>query len=104
MDVTAILARFLDEPRVARVRAVLDTYGRAAGGLLANGLAFSALFAAIPTISSCSVWRARWPNDPAVRQTIGDALIAAFPPLEELIDAALDAISSRGGRRIDPRR
>ena len=33
-------------------------------------------------------------NDPAVRQTIGDALIAAFPPLEELIDGALDAISS----------
>ena len=28
---------------------VLDIYGHAAGGLLANGLAFSALFAAIPT-------------------------------------------------------
>jgi len=49
MDTTAILARFLDEPRVARVRTVLDIYGHAAGGLLANGLAFSTLFAAIPT-------------------------------------------------------
>ena len=30
--------------------AVLDTYGRAPGGLLANGLAFSTLFASIPTL------------------------------------------------------
>ena len=94
MDVTAILARFLDEPRVARVRAVLDTYGHAAGGLLANGLAFSALFAAIPTMLLVLGLAGTVANDPAVRQTIGDALIAAFPPLEELIDAALDAISS----------
>ena len=28
---------------------ILDIYGHAAGGLLANGLAFSALFASIPT-------------------------------------------------------
>ena len=48
MDPGAILERFLERPRVAFVRAVLDTYGRAAGGLLANGLAFAALFATIP--------------------------------------------------------
>ncbi len=42
-------------------RAVLDTYGRAAGGLLANGLAFSALFAAIPTSCSSSGSPAGWP-------------------------------------------
>ena len=48
MDPAAILERFLDRPRVSFVRAVLDTYGRAAGGLLANGLAFSALFAVDP--------------------------------------------------------
>src|SRR5207342_1459388 len=45
----ALLGRFLDRPRIARIRAVLDIYGAAAGGLLANGLAFSALFASIPT-------------------------------------------------------
>jgi len=94
MDVSAILARFLDEPRVARVRAVLDTYGHAAGGLLANGLAFSALFAAIPTMLLVLGLAGMVAGDPAVRDSIGDALIAAFPPLEELIDAALDAISS----------
>ena len=65
MDVTAILARFLDEPRVARVRAVLDTYGHAAGGLLANGLAFSALFAAIPTMLLVLGLAGTVANDPA---------------------------------------
>ena len=68
MDPAAILERVLDEPRVARVRAVLDTYGHAAGGLLANGLAFSALFAAIPTlllILGLAGWLA---NDPAARE------------------------------------
>jgi membrane protein len=93
MDTTAILARFLDEPRVARVRAVLDAYGRAAGGLLANGLAFSALFAAIPTALLVLGLAGAIANDPAVRESIGDALIAAFPPLEDLIESALDAIT-----------
>jgi membrane protein len=93
MDATAILARFLDEPRVARVRAVLDIYGRAAGGLLASGLAFSALFAAIPTmllVLGLAGWIA---GDPAVRETVSDALIAAFPPIEDLIESSLDAIT-----------
>lgn len=93
MDPAAILERVLDEPRVARVRAVLDTYGHAAGGLLANGLAFSALFAAIPTlllILGLAGWIA---NDPAARERFSDAIIAAFPPLEDLVESALDAAS-----------
>ena len=39
----------MDHPQNAKVMRVLDIYGHAAGGLLANGLSFSALFAAIPT-------------------------------------------------------
>ena len=68
IDPQAILGRILDRPRVAHVMAVLDTYGRAAGGLLANGLAFSALFAAIPTtllVFGLAGWLA---NDPAIRE------------------------------------
>lgn len=93
MDVTAILARVLDEPRVARIRAVLDTYGAAAGGLLANGLAFSALFAAIPTtllVLGVAGW---FTSDLSVRMTVADALIVAFPPLGDLINGSLDAIA-----------
>jgi len=93
MDVTAILARVLDEPRVARVRSVLDTFGAAAGGLLSNGLAFSSLFAAIPMtllILGVAGW---FTGDPSVRTTVADALINAFPPLEDLINGSLDAIT-----------
>jgi membrane protein len=73
--------------------AVLDTYGRAAGGLLANGLAFSSLFAAIPTtllVLGLAGWIA---NSAAVRDSISAALINAFPPLEDLIEASLEAIT-----------
>ena len=93
IDPAAILARVLDEPRVARVMAVLDTYGRAAGGLLANGLAFSTLFAAIPTtllVLGLAGWIA---SDTGIRDTLSQALINAFPPLEDLIEASLDALT-----------
>ncbi len=32
------------------MRQVLDIFGQAAGGLLANGLAYAALFAVVPTV------------------------------------------------------
>ena len=43
-----IVDRILAHPLVTEVRNVLDTYGRAPGGLLANGLAFATLFASFP--------------------------------------------------------
>ena len=93
IDPKAILSRVLDQPRVALVMAVLDTYGRAAGGLLANGLAFSSLFAAIPTtllVLGLAGWIA---GNTAVRDAISAALINAFPPLEDLIEASLEAMT-----------
>ena len=94
MDPAAILGRVLDRPRVALVMAVLDTYGRAAGGLLANGLAFAALFAAIPTTLLVLGLTGFFVSDPAIRDKVTAALVAAFPPLADLIDAALDALST----------
>lgn len=93
MDPLPILSRVLDQPQVARVRAVMDIYGHAAGGLLANGLAFSSLFAAIPTtlvVLGLAGWIA---GDTAIRDNVSNALIEAFPPLEDLIEGALDAIT-----------
>ena len=49
MDVGSIVDRVLALPLVRFVVAVLDTYGKAPGGILANGLAFAALFSALPT-------------------------------------------------------
>ncbi len=94
MGLRAFLGWILERPPVALLRIVLDTYGRAAGGLLANGLAFSALFAAVPStllVLGLAGWVAA--GDPAVRQQVTNALIAALPPLAELIRDSVDAIT-----------
>jgi membrane protein len=94
MDPVAILAHVLDRPRIVVVRRILDIYGRAAGGLLANGLAFSALFAAIPTtllVLGVGGWIAA--GNPTAIKRLADALIEAFPPLVDLIHGAASALS-----------
>jgi membrane protein len=91
IDPEAILGRVLAQRQVARVMAVLDIYGRAAGGLLANGLAFSALFAAIPTTLLVLGLTGLVVNDPTVRIRVSLALVRAFPPLTDLIESAMDA-------------
>lgn len=94
MDPAAILERVLDEPRVAYVREVLDTYGRAAGGLLANGLAFTALFAVIPIALVTLGVAGLLADDASVQAALAEALADVFPPLKELIDGALAALST----------
>jgi membrane protein len=94
MDPAAILARVLDQPKVAKVMRVLDIYGHAAGGLLANGLAFAALFAAIPTtllVLGVGGWITA--GNPEASDRLANALIQAFPPLAELINGAVDAMT-----------
>ena len=89
MDPGAFLERFLERPRVAFVRAVLDVYGRAAGGLLANGLAFAALFTTIPVALVTLGLAGVLVDDPRVQQELADALASVFPPLKELIEEVL---------------
>lgn len=94
MDVRAFLARFVERPRVVVIRTVLDTYGRAAGGLLANGLAFAALFAAIPTtilVLGLAGWFAA--GDPTIQERVINALSTALPPLAELIRNSVDLVT-----------
>jgi membrane protein len=94
MDPAAILSRVMDRPQVAKVMRVLDVYGHAAGGLLANGLSFSALFAAIPTtllVLGVAGWITA--GNPEASARVANALIEAFPPLTELINGAVDAMS-----------
>ncbi len=93
MDPRAILGRVLQVPQVAAARAPLDVYGRAAGGLLARGLAFSALFALIPTlllVLGLVGWAA---GDAAARDRMSAVLISTFPPLAGLIGDSLEALS-----------
>lgn len=94
MDVRALLARLLEVPWVVAVRAVLDTYGNAAGGLLANGLAFAALFAAIPTtllVLGLAGWAAA--GNAELSDRVVDALVAAMPPLADLIRRSVDLVA-----------
>lgn len=73
---------------------MLDAYGAAAGGLLANGLAFAALFSTIP-ILLVALGMAGWlAGDPAVQERLALRLIATFPPLADLIADALVAITT----------
>jgi uncharacterized BrkB/YihY/UPF0761 family membrane protein len=74
MDPAAIVERVLGEPRVAYVMAVLDTYGRAAGGLLANGLAFAALFTVIPIALVTLGLAGAVAGDPRVQEALAEAL------------------------------
>lgn len=92
LDPLAILGRFLERPRVAYIREVLDSYGAAPGGLLANGLAYSALFASIP-VALVALGLAGWlVDDPALQAALARTLLATFPPLAEVIDASLTAL------------
>lgn len=92
MDPAAVLERVLGDRRVARVMAVLDTFGKAPGGLLANGLAFSTLFASIPTLL-LALGMAGFVATPDVVEKISDALIEAFPPLADIITSSMVAVS-----------
>ena len=93
MDPAAILERFLDRPRVALLRAVLDVYGRAPGGLLANGLAFAALFAAFPVALVTLGVAGLLVDDPTLQARLARAIGTLLPPLRDLVDQALLALS-----------
>jgi len=93
MDPVAVLERVLERPRVAEVRAVLDVYSRAPGGLLANGLAFAALFAAFPVAFVTLGVAGLLVGDPTVQAQLARAIGTLLPPLRELVDQALMTLS-----------
>jgi membrane protein len=94
MDPAAILARFLDRPRIATVRRVLEVYGKAPGGLLANGLAFTALFAIVPVALVTLGVAGVLVDDPRVQAQLAVAIGAVLPPVRDLIDDALRSMSA----------
>jgi len=81
-------------PPVTRLLAVLDVYGRAAGGLLASGLAFAALFAAVPTVLLVLGLTGLLLDDPGYQVRIVDGLTELFPPLEPLFADLLATVTS----------
>ena len=90
---TVLLAR---EPFVTG-RAILDVYGQAPGGLLANGLAFAALFTVVPVALVTLGIAGLLVHDPTVQSQLAIAIGAAVPPLRSLVDDALLSMSSGAG-------
>jgi membrane protein len=97
MDPAAILAGILDRPRVITARHVLDIYGRAPGGLLANGLAFTALFAIVPIALVTLGVAGLLVDDPTVQSQLAVAIGSLFPPVRDLVDRALRSMSEGAG-------
>jgi len=97
VDVRSIANRVLALPLVRFVLAVLDTYGKAPGGILANGLAFAALFSALPTTLLLLGIAGLVASDQAFQAKLAAALGQAFPPLADLFEDALAAVSQGAG-------
>lgn len=97
MDVRSIADRVLALPLVRFVMAVLDTYGKAPGGILANGLAFAALFSAVPTTLLLLGIAGLVASGSTLQAQLAAALGEAFPPLAGLFEDALAAVSEGAG-------
>ena len=93
MDPRAILERFLERTAVVTLRTVLDIYGQAPGGLLANGLAFTALFSVVPIALVTLGVAGLLVHDPVVQEQLATALGSIVPPLRELVDQALASMA-----------
>jgi membrane protein len=97
MDPLAILSGFVDRPRVVTARQVFDVYGRAPGGLLANGLAFTTLFAVVPIALVTLGVAGALVDNPAVQEQLAIAIGSLFPPVRDLVEDALRSMSEGAG-------
>ena len=91
------LAAVLGWGPVAALRAVLDRYGAAGDGLLAGGLAYSALFAIVP-LSALMAGIIGLVVDDAVRRAAVVAAIAdVLPPLRDIVRLILEEAANAAG-------
>jgi membrane protein len=77
------------------LRAVLDVYDAAGGGLLAGGLAYAALVAVLPGLLLGLSVVGLVVGSPAERERIVAFIAQALPPLEDVARSALDQVSAR---------
>jgi len=77
--------------------AVLEAHAAVGGGVLAAGLAFGAVFAAIPTILLALGLAGLFVADPAVRAGVALELARRIPPLEGMAGPVLDRLAAEAG-------
>jgi YihY family inner membrane protein len=97
MNPRVLADRVLESRAIGFAKDVLDIYGGVAGGLLANGLAYTALFASLPTVLLVLGFAGYIAQGPELQQELAARLSATFPPLAELVDDALAALSTGAG-------
>ncbi len=81
-------------PAVRTLRSVLAEFDAAGGGLVAGGLAYSALLALLSgllLVLSVAAWVI---GDPTVRDEIVNAIAQAVPPLADVARTALEQVSA----------
>jgi membrane protein len=85
--------RFLDRRAPRRIRTILAAYGRIGGGILADGLAYNALFALLPALLIVVAVIGFIVHDPVRQASIINAISAQLPPLRDLLTRTFQAIS-----------
>jgi membrane protein len=86
--------RFLVRRIPRRTRVVLAAYGRIGGGILADGLAYNALFALLPALLLVVAVIGFMVHDPARQAQIVDAIAANLPPLRDLLGRTFEAMAA----------
>ena len=81
-------------PAVRTLVATLEVYDRAGGGLVAGGLAYSALIALVPGALLVASAIGLFITDPATQEQIIDFIASAVPPLEPIVRTALDSVAA----------
>jgi membrane protein len=81
-------------PAVRTLVAVLTTYDRAGGGLIAAGLAYAALIALLPGMLLVLSIFALVISDEATRERIVSLIAEAIPPLEDVVRTAFEQVST----------
>lgn len=89
-----VIERFAGHPGVVRLQAVLDTYDRAGGGLVAAGLAYTSLLALLPGMLLGLSVVGYLVRDPADQEKIVELIGQALPPLEDLARSAFQQVST----------
>ena len=81
-------------PAVRTLLATLEVYDRAGGGLVAGGLAYSALIAIVPGALLVASAIGLFVTDPAMQERIVEFIATAVPPLEEIVRVALETVAA----------
>lgn len=88
-----VAGRVLSRPTVARMRAVLDRFSLAEGGLLAAGIAFNAMFALLPLAILASGVIGFLLGDPESRIPVLAFLVDWAPPLAGVLDEVISGLA-----------